>query len=440
MYGRVATGLVVAAAIAAALDWSPIAPTAGKYACATVDRANRRVLIFGGSPSGSSGSNDVWEIPLDTVTGYRFGRLEPTGTRPAPRWGASAVYDSASNRMLIFGGEANSTRFADVWALDLTPGSESWSEVTAGGTPPTARRGAYVVYHDTREELIVFGGIDSRDMYMNDAWTLSVGCPLPEWQELSPTGSPPDARCDGACCWDATEDRLVLFGGRGPETFYADVWALGLDSAYESWTRLSPQGTAPSRRAGHSSGYSPDSRELFVFGGYDYVGGHYFYNDAYILDLATETWARIGSGGQDPAPRRNAPGWFDPFNARVGIYGGDDYYTWFSDAWFARYDYVGMSEWSLAPGAGPGLLLQPVVPSVGNVRIRYALPGASHGSLRVVDVTGRLVRVLDPGLAGTGWLAWDRTDDSGRAVAAGTYYCILETGDVGLSRKLVLAE
>jgi flagellar hook assembly protein FlgD len=42
--------------------------------------------------------------------------------------------------------------------------------------------------------------------------------------------------------------------------------------------------------------------------------------------------------------------------------------------------------------------------------------------------------------AGSGSAAWDGRDDAGRPVAAGSYFCYLQTGQDGLSRKFVLTE
>ena len=52
------------------------------------------------------------------------------------RWG-TLIYDSENHRGILFGGSNLDTgRLNDLWALDLTEGSEVWSDLgaTAGGT------------------------------------------------------------------------------------------------------------------------------------------------------------------------------------------------------------------------------------------------------------------------------------------------------------------
>jgi hypothetical protein len=72
--------------------------------------------------------------------------------------------------------------------------------------------------------------------------------------------------------------------------------------------------------------------------------------------------------------------------------------------------------------------------------IAYELPEAGHVALRVYDVAGRLVRVLDDAEreAGPHSVAWDGTDDAGVGVGSGVYFCRLETPYGVETRSMVL--
>jgi hypothetical protein len=62
--------------------------------------------------------------------------------------------------------------------------------------------------------------------------------------------------------------------------------------------------------------------------------------------------------------------------------------------------------------------------------IRFGVPaGGGTVRLRVFDVTGRRVRTLVDGETGPGWqtVTWDGRDEGGTHVAAGIYFCVLET-------------
>lgn len=88
-------------------------------------------------------------------------------------------------------------------------------------------------------------------------------------------------------------------------------------------------------------------------------------------------------------------------------------------------------------------VLQSVHPNPFNPQaiIRYSLPRASRVSLRIFDLSGRLVKILvDNEVVNSGdhETSWNGRDLTGRMVAAGTYLCRLETPDQRTSRPLTL--
>jgi hypothetical protein len=78
-------------------------------------------------------------------------------------------------------------------------------------------------------------------------------------------------------------------------------------------------------------------------------------------------------------------------------------------------------------------------PSRGSVALRFGLPSAAHVSLAIYDVAGHRVRQIANGEQSPGdhEIAWDRRDDSGRAVSAGFYFARLEIGGRALTQKFV---
>jgi hypothetical protein len=72
--------------------------------------------------------------------------------------------------------------------------------------------------------------------------------------------------------------------------------------------------------------------------------------------------------------------------------------------------------------------------------IRFEIPRAGHVTLRIYDVSGRLVRALVEGWrdARVYEVFWDGTDDAGRRVASGVYFCRLTDGASVQARKTVL--
>jgi len=89
--------------------------------------------------------------------------------------------------------------------------------------------------------------------------------------------------------------------------------------------------------------------------------------------------------------------------------------------------------WSIAP-----------IPLSRTTLISYLLPCAVPVAIRVLDLSGRVVRTLEDsrGLAlkpGRYSVNWDGGDDGRRNLASGVYFCQLEAGDIRLTAKVVLS-
>jgi hypothetical protein len=90
----------------------------------------------------------------------------------------------------------------------------------------------------------------------------------------------------------------------------------------------------------------------------------------------------------------------------------------------------------------PRFALEQNVPNPFNphTTIRFTLPARTDATLRVYDVTGRLVSEIATGAldAGTHTLRWDGTDRRGHRVASGVYFYRLRAGTHTATRKMVL--
>jgi hypothetical protein len=102
---------------------------------------------------------------------------------------------------------------------------------------------------------------------------------------------------------------------------------------------------------------------------------------------------------------------------------------------------VGSPPGSVTQSA-PGVVLYPSVPNPtrGPCLIRYALPGPSRVSLKVYDISGRLVRELDRGERPAGVYSkhWNGRDGQGKSVASGVYFVRLESVGFSKSEKMVI--
>jgi hypothetical protein len=296
--------------------WSELVIDSRWSHSAVYDPAGDRLVVFGGVDSSNRYLNDVWVLPLAGAPAWY--RLNPTGTPPAARYGASMVYDPRRQRVVIFGGRSGSSPyfFNDVWALSLT-GAAPWIELTPAGTPPTARHSASAIYDSIRDRVVVFGGETLATGRVNDVWALSLSG-TPAWTPLAPTGTPPAPRSLHSAIYDPLRHRMLVFGGHTASGLTTDVWELRLIGP--AWSALSPDGSPPYGRDGHSAIYDAARDRMVVIGG---LGSGTPYVNVTALSLAgTPTWTALFPGGTPPSARFLQSAIYDPVRDRTVMFGG----------------------------------------------------------------------------------------------------------------------
>jgi len=223
-------------------------------------------------------------------------------SNPGGRAGHSAVYDPTSNRLIVFGGNTAYTQqfeLNDLWFLNeanSTSGTQSWTPVIIDpSVAPPPRQMHTAVYNPTSNIMIVFGGAGGyANPVYNDVWALANANGnggVPTWTQLSPTGTPPAARFGHTAVYNATSDTMVVFGGvSGEGVFFNDTWKLinaSGASGTPQWIQLNPSGSITARYA-HSAVYNATNDEMVVYGGED--------SSSNILqDIATLTNATTGN-------------------------------------------------------------------------------------------------------------------------------------------------
>lgn len=151
-----------------------------------------------------------------------------------------------------------------------------------------------------------------------------------------------------------------------------------------------------------------------------------------IADLSTGDWGHIATDSIHEYPKDGD----DPVPPDEPVFGGP---TLLDLMIAAGYDPTALAE-EEAPAAGR--LLRPYPnPFNPNTRIAFELERESRVELRIVDVRGRTVRVLEDALqpAGRWEMVWDGRDDAGRQLPSGMYFATLQVdGRRADSRKLLM--
>ncbi len=281
-------------------------------------------------------------------------QLFPAGEPPTTRYGHSAVYDATNNRMTIFGGRphSNGDFLGDVWLFSDTNGLEetpTWKQIFPGGEPPPVRQHHTAVYDTANNQMIIFGGTNY-DTRLNDVWVLSNANGRDKtpstWTQLSPTGNVPEIRYAHTAVYDATNNRMIIFGGsnnNGSSGLLNDVWVLrnasGLGGT-PAWIKLTPNpdpsNGLPAERYAHTAVYDADHNRMTIFGGWN---GSSYLNDVWVLSNAnglggTPAWTKLSPTGTGrlPSGRQLPTAVYDATNNRMIVFGGDNG-SFLNDVW-----------------------------------------------------------------------------------------------------------
>ena len=273
--------------------------------------------MFGGRDVGCTALNDTWVLEDDNGLGApTWTQLTPTGPLPPGRHFHSAVYDQATNRMIVFGGEGACTAnlLNDVWVLSDANGigSPAWTQLLPAGGP-SARAEHSAVYIPASNRMILFAGnpaVGFCGNTVNDVWALDYANGLggsPTWTQLTVSGGPPLPRGGHFAGHDAVNDLMIIFGGnQACGAHYDDVWTLGgaAVGASATWTELFPTG-GPGGRSEFAGIYSLAHNRMTIFGGGTPTT---FVDDTWVLDGANgigapPAWTLLAPLGSPPARR-----------------------------------------------------------------------------------------------------------------------------------------
>lgn len=328
------------------------------------DAIRDRMIVVGGviedfhqDPTYDGSTSDVWVLSLADPTVWTS--LQTAGPKPPRHFAPAVIYDAGRDRIVMWGGRGASPE--DVWILTLS-GTPTWSQVSALGTPPSARHGAAADYDPVRSQLVLFGGYDDAGVAQGDVWRLALNT-SPTWTQIAPSGTPPVARAFSGFRYDPPRDRFVVVGGEcaSAPTYRNDVWSLEL-SGLPSWTPLGTVGGPPPARARSSMVYAPATDRFILFGGYhDFI----YENDLWSLDVSgIPTWSAIAPAGIPPSVRDAHVAIYDLLRNRMLVHGGNTFYGG-DEGWIL--DLSGAPAW--AP-----------------MQMPFARPDARRGGSVIVDL------------------------------------------------------
>jgi hypothetical protein len=331
-------------------DWTDVEPTInpGDIVAPAVayDKARKNVVAFGGD----SGFGV-------TATTFLFadGTWRPLVDQSTP--GARSLhvfeYDPVRNVSWLFGGRSAPGGWSDLWKLSdniweqvIAPDSptacfepagawdtdrnklvvvcsstavhewdgERWQSFSSLSEQPQTRRWSSLVYDPKSKTSILFGGYTDANTYTRETWAWNGS----RWTQLAKDKTSPSSRALASVFYDASSDRVLLFGGIGRNSLTAPVQRHGDMWAWDgqNWTEIKTASLPPARY-GAKTALNVQDKSTLLFGGKSdqekYLDDQWEWNGS--------TWRQLSPAGT-PAPRMNHGILYDQFLERFVMYGG----------------------------------------------------------------------------------------------------------------------
>lgn len=231
----------------------PVAPIERTDSTAMVGTAQELVL-FGGNPYSGPVNNDHW-----TWDSTRTWTRRAPVTAPSRRGGHSLAWDSARQRIVLFGGdtmEGNNTNriLNETWEWDSTTWVQRFPT-----TSPEKRTAQAMAFDSARNVTVLYGGFAFDDgAFLRETWTWDGT----SWTQKPSAVTPP---CYGPMAFDASRQRAVFFSAYCNNGVYSnETWEW--DGA--AWSRKMPP-ISPPGATGYAMAYDPSRQRVVLTGGVD---------------------------------------------------------------------------------------------------------------------------------------------------------------------------
>ena len=221
------------------------------------DSVNQKVILFGGL---NNQINDAFWA-YDPVTSI-WTELN-SSIKPAARYGHSMMYDSVNQKILLFGGNSAEGYRGDTWEYDYP--TNTWNELTPASSP-SPRYMHSMIYDSSSEKGVLFGGFGGS--LLNETWLYDYD--TNSWEILSTNISPSPRTCPGFT-YDSLNHKGILFGGyqalESSVITLGDLWIYHpLNTSWSLQTSHVSSTTSNTSTIGvESTAFLPLTEFLFIF-------------------------------------------------------------------------------------------------------------------------------------------------------------------------------
>jgi hypothetical protein len=282
------------------------------------DPYNEQVVMHGGATTGFGYLDDTWAYSYATNQWTRLTRTSPTA-----RANHAMVYCNSTNEIILFGG----WQVGGTWSFDCEV--QTWSELVTS-TDPGEHHSLAMAYDPKENAVILFGGFNSDGVETDDTWKFDLE--TRDWSDLSPATTPL-ARYGHVMVYDESIEQVVMTcGNTATQGHQQDTWTYNASS--NTWTELATDGN-PDRLKWPSMTYDTVNQKGILFGGQ--IGDNPV-SGTWIYDGILNSWQKRYPDNP-PEPRINTGLAFDSSNNITILYGGADYeFATYTDTWVYSFE------------------------------------------------------------------------------------------------------
>lgn len=246
------------------------------------------LVRYGGLNLGQLQTNEQTPFVLqqiDTGTaGLTFQELSPATPPSSGDYQPSFFFHPGTDRFYAVCG-LNEWDGAHCKVHSFSAVAGDWVEEQVTGEAPPGRSGHFWAYDPATDRLVVFSGeawpqTAGCDNCLHDTWALELSSTPLRWTRLA-ADAPEIGRRNGSFALDPINHRFLVWGGTNDgRNAYPGLFALDLTPGSEAWYEVPIEGDAPPRSSGFAVFDGARQRVLAGFG-----NGARVYTDLWAIDL-----------------------------------------------------------------------------------------------------------------------------------------------------------
>lgn len=256
---------------------------------------------------------------------------------PDLRTYATTIYDSANDRIIVYGGKNMHTNvyFQDVWEMKIPTANNPnpiWRQLFPTGTPPGVRNAMLGVYDSLYQRIIFYGGLNVTIDY-NDFYYLTIPSDGDGvWNVFTPSGNTSTTRWGIGGVYDPLNQRLVFYGGNHDPSVtnvdLSDLWEVSLPEDLSGINSIARQmapgnsGASAGMRSEHTAIYDSANTRMVIFAGWSGSSRVNTVKSVTLPDIGDGTWETLAVGGTAPLARSGHSAIYDSVNQRMVTFMG----------------------------------------------------------------------------------------------------------------------